>query len=83
MVAAILGIDEAVTQVKKAHCPKRIEIFGHPIFELQKDGSYKNDLGNEIRQNDEDQAWFISGLTKGKDQLLVTLFLTDVVEISL
>ena len=79
MVSAVLEIGEAVTQVKKSQCPKRIEIFGHPMFKLQKDGSYKNDFGNQILQNDEDRAWFISGLTKGKDQLSVLL--TDVVEV--
>ena len=43
--------------------------MGHPIFELQKDGSYRNDLNARIVQNDEDQAWFITGLdNKGRDQ---------------
>ena len=43
--------------------------MGHPVFELQKDGSYRNDLNARIVQNEEDQAWFITGLgNKGRDQ---------------
>ena len=42
--------------------------MGHPTFELQKDGSYINDLDARIVQNEDDQAWFIIGLeNKGKD----------------
>ena len=56
-------------QVLKAICSEKIKILDHPIFELQKDGSYINDLNARIVQNAEDQAWFIIGLEdKGRDQ---------------
>ena len=56
-------------QVVESICSEIIEVMGHPIFELQKDGSYRNDLNARIVQNDEDQAWFITGLgNKGRDQ---------------
>ena len=56
-------------QVLKAICSAKIKILDHPIFELQKDGSYINDLNARIVQNAEDQAWFIIGLEdKGRDQ---------------
>ena len=56
-------------QVLNAICSEKIKILGHPIFELQKDGSYVNDLNACIVQNTEDQAWFITGLeNKGRDQ---------------
>ena len=56
-------------QVVESICSKIIEVVGHPIFELQKDGSYRNDLNARIVQNDEDQAWFITGLgNKGRVQ---------------
>ena len=56
-------------QMLKAICSEKIKILDHPIFELQKDGSYINDLNARIVQNAEDQAWFIIGLeNKGRDK---------------
>lgn len=64
----MVTLGETASKVFMQSCPKRIEILGHPVFELQHDGSYINDLANRIVQNDEDQAWFISGLNnKGTD----------------
>ena len=55
-------------QAVKPFCSERIEISGHPVFRLQNDGSYINDLDARIVQNSEDRAWFIIGLrNKGKD----------------
>ena len=56
-------------QLVKPVCLENIEIMGHPVFELQKDRSYRNDLNARIVRNEEDQAWFITGLgNKGRDQ---------------
>ena len=55
-------------QAVKPFCSEKIEISGHPVFGLQNDGSYINDLDARIVQNSEDRAWFITGLrNKGKD----------------
>ena len=62
-------------QVLKAICSEKIKILDHPIFELQKDGSYINDLNARIVKNTEDQTWFITGLeNKGRDQKRITIY---------
>lgn len=62
-------------QLLKAICSEKIKVLDHPIFELQKDGSYINDLNARIVQNAEDQAWFITGLeNKGTDQQRIIIY---------
>ena len=68
IIAALISGSSAAVQATH-NCPETLVIRGHPSFELQLDGSYRNDLNARIVQNDEDQAWFITGLgNKGRDQ---------------
>lgn len=60
IAALISGSSAAVHTIH--NCPETLEIGGHPSFELQLDGSYRNDLDATVTQNPEDGAWFIMGL---------------------
>ena len=60
IAALISGSSAAVHTIH--NCPETLEIRGHPTFELQLDGSYRNHLDATVTQNPEDGAWFIMGL---------------------
>ena len=62
IIATILATAYAATTGKKIECPETVEIIGHPVFEQMLDGSYRNVLDATIKQNTEDNAWFIMGL---------------------
>merc|ERR1712131_200489 len=61
VIAALIAGSSAAVQT--AHkCPETLEIRGHPTFELQLDGSYRNNVDATVTQNPEDGAWFVMNL---------------------
>ena len=46
---------------KESRCPEIVQIIGQPVYELQLDGSYRNNLDSTITQNSEDRVWFFMG----------------------
>ena len=44
---------------KESRCPEIVNIMGQPAYELQLDGSYRNNLDATLTQNSEDKVWFV------------------------
>jgi len=61
IIAALIAGSSAAVQTVQT-CPETMEIRGYPTFELQLDGSYRNNLDATVTQNPEDGAWFIMNL---------------------
>ena len=62
MITIASAISTGGKKMNKSNCPDIVEITGHPVFERQMDGSYRNSLDATITQNEEDKAWFLMGL---------------------
>ena len=51
----------AVALLKESRCPAIVTIIGQPVYELQLDGSYRNNLDATLTQNNDDKVWFVMG----------------------